>query len=151
MRWTVSAHKIATTTMNYWEPQPIEPSICSSLSSTVQRMSASEPIEEDAECPLRAWSGMILKEPASIPRERFSMRRPIWAELLKKTCNMLWASCRTLLLEGLPLSPDVMDLSPSSATERRKCFLSMISARAPWRRVWHCHFVNPSRNIPKWN
>ena len=67
----------------------MEPSMCSSLSSTVHRMSASEPTDDATECPGWAWlrPGWMLNEPASMPRERFSMRRPICADELKKTCH----------------------------------------------------------------
>lgn len=70
----------------------MDPSICSSLSSTVHLMlmSASEPRDDETECPgWLTWArpGWMLKEPESMPRERFSMRRPICAVLLKKTCH----------------------------------------------------------------
>ena len=69
---------------------PMEPNRCSSLSSTVQRISDSDPIEGVVACDCGRALGRMLNDPASSPFDRFSMRRPICAELLKNTC-----SCQT--------------------------------------------------------
>ena len=39
----------------HYELADIDPSMCSKRSSTVKRMSAEEPTEEEAECPVWPW------------------------------------------------------------------------------------------------
>jgi hypothetical protein len=61
----------------------MEPNSCSRRSSTVHWASDDDPKLCEVACEWRC--GRILKDPESAPFDRFSIRRPICAELLRKT------------------------------------------------------------------
>ena len=65
--------------------QLIEPNSCSRRSSTVHWVSDDDPTLCEVACEWRC--GRTLKDPESTPFDRFSIRRPICAELLKNTCG----------------------------------------------------------------
>ena len=64
--------------------QFIEPKRCSRRSSTVHCISDDDPTLCEVECDC-GRCGRMLKDPESEPLDRFSIRRPICAELLKNT------------------------------------------------------------------
>ena len=64
--------------------QFIEPNNCSRRSSTVHCISDDDPALCEVACDC-GRCGRMLKDPESMPFDRFSIRRPICAELLKNT------------------------------------------------------------------
>jgi hypothetical protein len=66
--------------------QFIEPNNCSRRSSTVHCTSDEDPALCEVACDC-GRCGRMLKDPESMPLDRFSIRRPICAELLKNTCE----------------------------------------------------------------
>ena len=79
--------------------QLMDPNNCSRRSSTVHCISDEDP----ALCEV-AWDcgrcGRMLKDPESMPFDRFSIRRPICAELLKNTCGNIQVAVRQIKPDG---------------------------------------------------
>ena len=64
----------------------MEPKSCSRRSSIVHCISDDDPTLCEVACDC-GRCGRMLKDPESEPFDRFSIRRPICAELLKNTCR----------------------------------------------------------------